>query len=49
MSECNPKKLFNLVNAELDRKQSNPLPDFTENLEELASAFNNFFIEKLKR
>ncbi|MCP4457816.1 MAG: hypothetical protein GY816_07300, partial [Cytophagales bacterium] len=47
-SNNNPKTLYNLVNTELDRKQSKPLPEFTGNFEELASSFNNFFSEKIK-
>ena len=46
-SNSNPKALFNLVNKELDRKQGKHLPDFTEDMTELANQFNNFFIEKI--
>ena len=47
-SNNNPKTLFNLVNKALDRKQSNPMPDSSENKVKLASEFNIFFTDKIK-
>ena len=43
----NVKALYNVVNAELDRKRESPLPD-TDNIEKLATDFNNFFMDKIK-
>ena len=45
----NPRTLYQLVNKELDRKQSNPIPDFTEDISELASTFNTFFTDKIEK
>ena len=47
-SRGNPKTLYTMVNNVMDRKQGNALPD-TENIEELASTFNTFFAEKIKK
>ena len=48
-SENKTRTLYQVVNKVLDRKQSRILPDYTENIEVLASDFNNIFSEKLKR
>lgn len=45
----NSKALFQLVNKELDSKQEKPLPDNIEDIQELASKFNNFFAEKVDK
>ena len=36
-----------MVNKEMDKKQSNPLPEITTDMDELATMFNNFFIDKI--
>ena len=46
-SRGNPRTLWQLVNKNLDRKQSNPLPDYTYDLAELASDFNSYFTDKI--
>ena len=43
----NPHTLYTLVNKELDRKQSKKLPDFTDDMSELAHVFNEFFVDKI--
>jgi len=48
-AEGNPRTLYQIVNKELDRKQSSKLPDFTEDLPELASTFNKFFVDKIDK
>jgi hypothetical protein len=48
-AEGNPKTLYQIVNKELDRKQSSKLPDFTEDIPELASTFNKFFVDKIDK
>ena len=45
-SHGNPKTLYKMVNNVMDRKQTNSLPE-TDDLEELALTFNNFFTEKI--
>ena len=45
-SQENPKMLFKMVNNVMDRKQTNSLPE-TDDLEELALTFNNFFTKKI--
>ena len=45
----NPRTLWQLVNKNLDRKQSNPLPDYTYDLAELASDFNSYFTDKIDK
>ena len=45
-SNKNPKVLYKMVNNVMDRKQMHALP-CTENLEDLATSFNNFFTEKI--
>ena len=48
-SEGNPRSLYAMVNKQMDRKQIKPLPDFTENIQELATSFNKFFVEKIDK
>ena len=48
-SKSNPRTLWQMVNKSLDRKQSNPLPDYTDDLSKLASDFNNYFTNKIDR
>ena len=48
-SEGNPKTLYQIVNKELDRKQTSKLPDYTGDICELASKFNTFFIDKIDK
>ena len=48
-AEGNPKTLYQLVNKELDRSQSKCLPNYTENISELADSFNKFFEEKIEK
>ena len=43
----NPRTLYAVVNKQLDRKQENPLPNFTDNMAELATSFNEFFVNKI--
>ena len=47
-SRGNPKTLYKMVNNVMDRKQGKALPD-NDNLEELASTFNTFFVEKISK
>ena len=47
-SNKDPKKLFDIVNTELDRHQVMPLPE-SENIGELTTGFNNFFVDKIKK
>ena len=47
-SDGNPKTLYKIVNKALDRKQTKPIPDYTDNLSELADDFNSFFISKIE-
>ncbi|XP_063695378.1 uncharacterized protein LOC134826809 [Bolinopsis microptera] len=46
-SKGNPRTLWQLVNRNLDRKQSNPLPDYTDDLPKLAADFNAYFTSKI--
>ena len=46
-SNGNPRTLYQLVNKELDRKQTQPLPDYIDDIGELASTFNSFFVDKI--
>ena len=46
-SKGNPRTLWQLVNRNLDRKQSNPLPDYTDDLPKLAADFNTYFTSKI--
>jgi len=46
--EGDVKAIFNVVNKELDRKQKPPLPDSSD-AASLATEFNEFFIEKIKK
>jgi hypothetical protein len=46
-AEGNPRTLYQIVNKELDRKQTAKLPDFTDDIPELASTFNKFFVDKI--
>lgn len=48
-SNNNPKTLFRLVNKALDRKQCNALPDCSTSMSELATDFNNFFSDKVRK
>jgi hypothetical protein len=48
-AEGNPRTLYQIVNKELDRKQSKKLPDFTDNIVELTSTFNSFFSDKIEK
>ena len=48
-AEGNPKTLYAMVNKQLDRKQTKPLPDFTDHMEELATSFNEFFTNKIEK
>ena len=45
----NPRTLYTLVNKVLDRKQTKKLPDFTEKIPELATSFNEFFVDKISK
>ena len=47
-SRGNPKTLYKMVNNVMDRKQGKALPD-NDNLEELATTFNAFFVEKISK
>ncbi|KAL5260539.1 hypothetical protein ACHWQZ_G010621, partial [Mnemiopsis leidyi] len=47
-SKDNPRTLWQTVNKSLDRKQSNPLPDYTEDLSKLASDFNTYLTDKIE-
>ena len=47
-SSGNPRNLYKMVNRALDRKQENPLPDYTCDMGQLATDFNNFFVNKIK-
>ena len=42
-----PHALYKLVNQALDRNQVKPLPNYTENLENLAKDFNSYFTQKI--
>ena len=48
-SQGNPKTLYQFVNKELDNGQSRLLPEITDNISELATTFNNFFVDKIKK
>ena len=48
-AQGNPRTLYQIVNKELDRKQTKKLPDFTDNITELASTFNSFFSDKIEK
>lgn len=48
-SNGNPRTLYAMVNKELDRKQSKKLPDYTDDLDELATTFNDFFVNKIDK
>jgi hypothetical protein len=48
-ADGNPKTLYEIVNQQLDRKQSSKLPDYTEDLPKLASDFNSFFVDKIDK
>ena len=48
-AEGNPKALYQLVNKELDRNQSKSMPNYTDNLSEMADSFNRFFEEKIEK
>ena len=48
-AEGNPKTLYQIVNKELDRKQSSKLPDYSEDISVLASDFNSFFVDKIDK
>jgi hypothetical protein len=48
-ADGNPKTLYQIVNQELDRKQSSKLPDYTEDISVLASDFNSFFVDKIDK
>ena len=43
------KKLYDVVNKILDRKQTTILPDYTENIEQLTKDFNQYFTEKVNK
>ena len=48
-SSNNAKTLFKVFNALVDRKQSNTLPDYTNDFKQLAIEFNTFFDQKIKK
>jgi len=48
-SENKTRTLYQVVNKVMDRKQSRILPDYTDNIELLASDFNKFFSEKVEK
>lgn len=48
-SQNKPRVLYQMVNRVMDRKQNRTLPDYTENIEQLASDFNQFFLDKIDR
>ena len=48
-SSCNTKKLYQVVNKVLDRKQNVSLPDYTDDITKLADDFNSFFTEKIDK
>ena len=48
-SSNNAKTFFKVFNALVDRKQSNPLPDYTNDFKQLAIEFNTFFDQKIKK
>ena len=45
-SNSNPRKLYQLVNEGLDRKQNVSLPDYTDNVEKITDDFNIVKIRK---
>ena len=45
----NPRTLYEHVNRALDRKQGKLLPDTSDNIEELAKSFNEFFVDKISK
>jgi exonuclease III len=48
-AEGNPRTLYQLVNKELDRKQSKKLPDLGIDVADLATKFNTFFVDKIDK
>ncbi len=46
-AQGNPRTLYQFVNKVLDRKQANPLPDYTDDLSKLANDFNTYFVNKI--
>lgn len=48
-SDNSPKTLFKFVNQLMDRKQSLPSPNYTSDLDQLSTDFNNFFSEKVQK
>lgn len=46
-SNGNPRKLYQLVNKALDRKQNVSLPDYTDNVAKITDDFNAFFTDKI--
>ena len=45
----NPKKLFSLVDKELDRNQKKCLPESIGSIEDVANSFNEFFTQKIAK
>lgn len=45
----NPRILYKMVNKALDRKQSRPLPTYTNDLNKLTRDFNSYFLDKVDK
>ena len=48
-SENKPYTLYQMVNKVLDRNQSKVLPDYTDNIQQLAADFNEYYIAKIEK
>ena len=44
-----PRNLYQIVNKIMDRKQENALPDYTDDMQDLATDFNQFFLNKIDK
>ena len=48
-SNNKPRTLYQMVNRVLDRNQSKGVPDYTDDIQQLASDFNMYFVDKIDK
>ena len=48
-SNGNPKTLFRIINKEMDKNQSCVIPDYTDDMTEIVTSFNNYFVDKIQK
>ena len=48
-SDNKPRTLYQMVNKVLDKNQTKVLPDYTDSIQQLATDFNQYFIDKIEK